>query len=292
MNEYVRNAMDHLIGNAQTLSELIETCESKVMCIGNEMKNAKIHVMVENIIRTIDANTVRLGQNYFTDEMFQEAMKYADKVFVNVDIGQIEKKLSGSSNTTDETKNINKPKKVNKTSSDDHKQKVRRLFQIFESHAPEINMLSQERLKNEHWKSTGDLRKRLCITSFHEVGNAIEAKDKPELRNNYRSSIGTTSRDDRSFTKEYSSEYNNKLPTRERFTGAFRQSLNMKLQEGWQRAHRDQEVVHSSDVEPYDAGPVEVPGRKYDKFKEDLQENKISFDRAFNALAHLFDRRI
>ncbi|KAH3776196.1 hypothetical protein DPMN_177615 [Dreissena polymorpha] len=77
---------------------------------------------------------------------------------------------------------------------------------MFESDASEIKMLRRERLNNKHWKSTGDLQKRFSITSFHEVGNAIEAKDEPEIRIDYRSSIGTTSRDERSLTNEKSLE--------------------------------------------------------------------------------------
>ncbi|XP_052231539.1 GTPase IMAP family member 9-like isoform X1 [Dreissena polymorpha] len=288
MNEYIQNAMEHPSGNVQALLELIETCESKVMCIDNEMENEKIQVMVDDIIRTIDANTVRLGKNYFTNEMFQEAMKYADKVLGNVDIS----KSVESSNTTDETKIINKHEKAKTSSTDNNEPNVRRICQMFESHASETIMLNRERLNNEHRKSTGDLRKRFSITPFHEVGNAIEAKDESEPQIECRLTIGTSSRDDRLLTKEDSSENKSKLSTRERFTGAFRQSQNMKQQEGWQRANRDQEVVHSSDFEPYEAGPREVPGRKYDTFKEDLQANKSSFDRAFNAIAHWFNRRL
>ncbi|KAH3739348.1 uncharacterized protein LOC127850344 [Dreissena polymorpha] len=294
MNEYINNAAENPTGNVTVLLDLIEKCESRVMYIDNEMENEKIQVMIDDIISTIDANTVRIGQDYFTNQMFQEAMKYADQVLANVDISKIKRQLSGSSNTIEETKNMNIPEPADttetaiKASTDENEQNVRRLRQKFESNAAETGMLSRERLNTETWKSTGDLRKRFSTASFEEVGKAIEAKDEPQPNNDHRMSVETSSRDDESLKKENSSE-NETTPRSRR---SFHQSLNMKLQDGWQRANRDKEVVNSSDFEQYDAEPLEVPGRKYDQFKDDLQANNKSFDRAFNAIENWFDRRI
>ncbi|KAH3776193.1 GTPase IMAP family member 9-like [Dreissena polymorpha] len=79
MHEYINNACAKPTGNVQVLLDLIERCRSKVMYIDNDKKNEKKQVMVDEIIRTIDANIERVGQEYFTNEMFKIAMNEADR---------------------------------------------------------------------------------------------------------------------------------------------------------------------------------------------------------------------
>ncbi|KAH3733276.1 hypothetical protein DPMN_039701 [Dreissena polymorpha] len=180
MNEYMFNAAENPTGNVKVLLDLIEKCESRVMYIDNEMENEKIQVMIDDIIHTIDANTVRIGQEYITNGMFQEAIKYADQALAYVDISQNKRQLDGSLNTIEPADTT---ETAIKTTTDENEQKVRRLCQMFESKGLETRMLSRERLNTVPWKSTGDLQKRFSIASFHEVGNGIEAKNEKQPNN-------------------------------------------------------------------------------------------------------------
>ncbi|KAH3771790.1 hypothetical protein DPMN_173119 [Dreissena polymorpha] len=296
MHEYIDNAYANPTGNVQVLLELIERCESRVLCIDNKMKNEKIQVMVDDIIRSIDANTVRLGQEYFTNAMFEDARKYVDDVLKNVKISRIKTQLRESIEIPKRVEENTKMKiaepadtaeKVNETVADEGKQTVRRLCQRYESNASDFRMLSRDRINTRPWKSTRDLRQVFDETPLVQEKNAIEGNHEPQPNICPRKSVATSTVDDSSLLrKENWSEFDSRI------SGVFHQSLNTNLHDCLNPDSGDPEIVNSSEVEPNDPGLLEVPGRKYDIFKDELKKDKRSFDRAFAAVSNWFNRRI
>ncbi|XP_052233999.1 GTPase IMAP family member 9-like isoform X2 [Dreissena polymorpha] len=283
MNEYIGNARANPTGNVQVLLELIERCESRVVCVDNDMEHEKIQFMVDDIIRSIDANTVRLGQEYFTNAMFEDAIKYADDVLKNVKISQIKMQLRESierPKTVEENIKLaasaDTAENVNEASIDESKQQVRQLCQRFESNASDLRQLSRERINTMPCKSTRDLRQ-------------VDDKTQPIIYR--RKSVATSSEDDTSLLRK-GSEFDSRFTHKRRFAGVFDHILDTNLHGSLNPDSECEEVVYASDVEPNDHGLLEVPGRKYDIFKDELKRDNRSFDRAFTALANWFDRRI
>ncbi|KAH3768437.1 GTPase IMAP family member 9-like isoform X2 [Dreissena polymorpha] len=70
------------------------------------------------------------------------------------------------------------------------------------------------------------------------------------------------------------------------FTGGFDPNLHTKLQDGIQHAYIEPQSAMASDIETEDFIDNQVPGRKYDTFKDKIINDKGFFERAFGVFGH------
>ncbi|KAH3768445.1 GTPase IMAP family member 9-like [Dreissena polymorpha] len=256
LNEYIENAEENSTKNVEVLLDLIERCGSKVMHIDNGKKKERKEAMVDEIIRTIDANTVRTGQQYFTNAQFENAKQYADRyIKENYPTKGLESYNENAKVKTRNQLDDNKPEKDrNNEDISEERGLVLRMKERIESRST--------LMQNGTANINPDGVRRLANKTLTQNQNALE--------------------------EIHISGSDPKTTRKSRISGAFLQDLDKKLLDGRTRVDAEQQSAMASDIETEHGEGNQVKGRKYDPFKKQIRNDRGLFERARGVFEQTF----
>ncbi|KAH3739351.1 hypothetical protein DPMN_046003 [Dreissena polymorpha] len=211
--------------------------------------------MANEIIRTIDANKVRHGQEYFTNAMFKEATNYADRYIEET--YQAKPRESNTENDIVEMRS--------KTISDKNKPETYKNNVVISKRKERVSQLRErfETVENKH-----ELSKRKCVerqsvldlkkqfdpalietkSSRIQIAHAHQFANITQQEHVKGYAVDLAAQNNRASEQMHVSGNKTKPALLNNFKPEFIQNLNKKLQDGAQRSNVERQSTKASDI--------------------------------------------